>query len=413
LPGFFFAAEFYNPYICAMKKPISIKVNTNDKSPQAKRHKQFNNLLNKINKLKDEQELLKAQVQSGVAFFYEQIKPLHIKQQDLKVEQILALDRAYGEKIFKKKDKEKIAHLIETAAIELFEVDDREFEEIIPIFEKYSEYTHEEVKQGQKQETIDMTEEMLRQMGVDINIDEEDELGDIMEKLKEAAQKKMQEETEKAEAKNKRPKTEKQQQKEDLERQKEKDIQKVSKNIYNELVRLLHPDRESDEAKRAEKTEAIQRVNEAYERNDLYQLLTLQAEFLNKDGRELALMPEKEFKYYLQVLKKQQADLEEQIMFMGMVPGIEGFVIQNLCNPNTYLMELSRKQFLQQEKKVIKGIQNNLDLAKDPKSLKIALQDFEIDDDDDDDDLDFDSFLEMLGNMMEGMPKGGGKKKKR
>jgi hypothetical protein len=395
-----------------MKKPISIKVETNDKSPQAKRYKQFNNLLNKINKLKEEQELLKGQIQSGVAFFYEEIKPLHVKQQDLKVEQILALDRAYGEKIFKKKDKEKIVYLIETAAIELFEVEDREFEEIIPIFEKYSEYTHEEIKQEQKQETIDMTEEMFRQMGMDIEIGEEDELGDIMEKFQEAAQKKMQEETEKAEAKSKRPKTEKQQQKEDLERQKEKDIQKVSKNIYNELVRLLHPDRESDEAKRAEKTEAIQRVNEAYERNDLYQLLTLQAEFLNKDGRELALMPEKEFKYYLQVLKNQQADLEEQMMYIGMVPGIEGFVAQNLCNPNTYLMELSRKQFLQEEKKTIKNIQNNLDLAKDPKSLKIALQEFEIDDDDDDD-LDFDSFLEMLGGLMENMPKGSGKKKKR
>ncbi len=41
---------------------------------------------------------------------------------------------------------------------------------------------------------------------------------------------------------------------------------------------VLHPDREPDEAERVRKTELMQRVNEAYSKKDLLQLVALQLE---------------------------------------------------------------------------------------------------------------------------------------
>jgi hypothetical protein len=360
-----------------MEKPISIKVTKSDKSPQGKRYKQFNSLINKINKLKVEYDLLQEQVRSGLVFFHAEIRPLQEKQQDLLVQEVKALHQLYPHQLFSRKDREKIAHMIVSHCSDLFQTG-RDFEELTEIYNTHSGSTREDFEAEQKQVTAEMAEEMLRDFGIDIELDPDDDIEQIMEKAQAAAESKRLEE----EAKSERPKTEKQRLKEERERKREKDIQKVSKNIYNELVKLLHPDREMDEAKKLEKTEAIQRVNEAYERNDLYALLNLQAEFLNKQGDELALMPDKEFKYYLEVLKAQEQELLYQFDTLGMVPGYEGYVYQNLCHPNPITMRSLRLKAVKEEKEGLKSYQHNLSLTKNAKILKDALQHFEIEEDD-------------------------------
>jgi hypothetical protein len=51
---------------------------------------------------------------------------------------------------------------------------------------------------------------------------------------------------------------------------------KAVREIYRKLASELHPDRESDAAERARKTELMQKVNKAYEARDLLALLELQ-----------------------------------------------------------------------------------------------------------------------------------------
>jgi len=392
-----------------MKKPVSIKVAQSDKSPRAKRYKQFNTLLNKINKLKQELETLKEQMSSGLAFFHKEIRPLHQRQQDLMVKQVEALHRAYPHKTFGKKEREKIAHLIVVRCENLFQVQDRDFPELTEIFNFYSDQTREELAAEAKQANREMAEDMLHSFGLDIELDDEDDLEEILAKAEAAAERQKQE---KAEKSAKRPKTERQQLKEEQERQKEKDIQKVSKNIYSELVRLLHPDREQDEAERVIKTSAIQRVNEAYERNDLFELLNLQAEYLQKEGDQLTLLPEKEFKYYLDVLRSQEQELQQTLNMSKFIPGTEGYVAQFFCHPNPNTMQVMRQRAVREEKEALKSYQHNLDLAKDLKALKDALRYYEIEDEDD-----FGSFEDFFGAIdvsMEERDRGkkGGKKRK-
>lgn len=398
-------------YFRPMKKPISIKVVPKDNSPQAKRYKQFNTLLNKINKLKAHLESLQNQMSSGLAFYHQEIRPLHLKQQDMMAEEVQALHRAYPHKVFGKKDREKIVDLILTRCQELFQVPDRDFSALTEIYNHYADHTREEFEAEQKQYTQELTEEMLRSFGLDVELDEEDDFEQVMQKAQEAAERMEKEAQERAEAEANRPKTEKQRLKEERERQKEKDVQKVSKNIYNDLVRLLHPDREIDESKKAAKTEAIQRVNEAYEKNDLFELLRLQAEYLQKEGDSLTLLPEKEFKYYLQVLKTQEQELQFELDSVSMMPGLEGFVSKHLCHPNPTTMQMLRQKAIREEKEALKSYQHNLKLAKDTKALKEALRYYELEEEEDG--FDFGAFLDTIGRAVEDAEKGKGKKKKR
>lgn len=394
-----------------MKKPISIKVAQSDKSPRAKRYKQFNTLLNKINKLKQELETLKEQMSSGLVFFHQEIKPLHQRQQDLMVKQVEALHRAYPHKTFGKKDREKIAHLIVSRCENLFQVQDRDFPELTEIFNFYSDQTREELEAGAKQMEREMAEDMIHSFGLDVELDDEDDIEEILAKAQAAAERREQEEQEKAEKSAKGPKTERQQIKEEQTRQKEKDIQKVSKNIYSELVRLLHPDREQDEAQRAVKTAAIQRVNEAYERNDLFELLNLQAEYLQKEGDQLTLLPEKEFKYYLDVLRNQERELQQTLNMSKFIPGTEGYVAQFFCHPNPNTMQVMRQRAVREEKEALKSYQHNLDVAKDLKALKDALRYYEIEEEEDD----FEGFEDFFGEIdayMEEMERGKKRNKK-
>lgn len=362
-------------YFYPMKEPIRIQVDKKDNSPRAKRYKQFNTLLNKINQLKQELETLQEQVSSGLAFYQQEIKPLFVKQQDLMAEEVQALHRAYTHKIFGRKDREKIAGLILSKCENLFDAPDRDFAHLTTIYNHYASQTRAEREAEKKQKEQEMAEEILDAFDLAIDIDEEDDLEQILKKAQAAAAQKQQQEGDQA---TQDAKTEKQQLKEDRERQKKKDIQKVSKNIYSSLVRLLHPDRESDESKKAVKTAAIQRVNEAYERNDLFELLNLQAEYLQKEGSELTMLPEKEFKYYLQVLQVQQQELQLELNLARGKPGLEGYVFQNLCHPNPTTMQVLRQKAVRQEKEAIKSHQHNLKLAKDVEVLKEALRYFDL-----------------------------------
>lgn len=393
-----------------MKKPISIEVAQNDNSSRAKRYKEFNTLLNKINQLKLQLETLQAQVSSGLAFYHQEILPLYLKQQNLLMEEVQALHRAYSYPIFGRNDRKKISALILSHCHSLFQDTDRDFSVLTDIYNFYADQTREELEAEKKLLGQERAEAMLRSFGLDVELEDENDLETILSKARVAAERKQEEAREHAENEARSARSEKQKVKAERERQKEKDIQKVCKNIYGDLVRLLHPDREIDESKKAAKTEAIQRVNEAYERNDLFELLRLQAEFLQKEGDALTLLPEKEFKYYLQVLKAQEQDLQTELNATSKAPGLEGYISQNLCHTNPITTQILRQRAVKEAKEALKSHQHNLKLAKDPNVLKEALRYYEVEADEAAD-HDFDQLSEEMGDLFE--KKGKGKKKKR
>ncbi|MEG2358675.1 molecular chaperone DnaJ [Acinetobacter sp.] len=85
------------------------------------------------------------------------------------------------------------------------------------------------------------------------------------------------------------------------------------KTVYLKITAMIHPDREPDEAKKLEKTELLQKVNEAYAGQDLFYLLKLQLQLeTNKGLSSKALSPE-QVKFYQLSLEAQSQNLQTQL----------------------------------------------------------------------------------------------------
>jgi hypothetical protein len=85
------------------------------------------------------------------------------------------------------------------------------------------------------------------------------------------------------------------------------------REVYRKLVSALHPDREPDAAERERKTSLMQRVNEAYAKKDLLQLLELQLELEQIDAATIANLSDTRLKHFNKVLAAQLMELQHEI----------------------------------------------------------------------------------------------------
>lgn len=85
------------------------------------------------------------------------------------------------------------------------------------------------------------------------------------------------------------------------------------KTVYLKIAATIHPDREPDEAKKVEKTEMLQRANEAYEAQDLFYLLKLQIQIEQNRGATHKGLSAEQVKFYKLALDAQSQKLDDQI----------------------------------------------------------------------------------------------------
>lgn len=83
------------------------------------------------------------------------------------------------------------------------------------------------------------------------------------------------------------------------------------KAVYRKLASSLHPDREPNTQARERKTALMQRVNQAYEADDLLALLELQWEVEQLDAARLAQLQDAHLLRYHQVLQEQLQQLQQ------------------------------------------------------------------------------------------------------
>ena len=96
----------------------------------------------------------------------------------------------------------------------------------------------------------------------------------------------------------------------------EQAAQQASQSVreaYRKLASALHPDRETDPAAREHKTRLMQQANQAYERQDLLTLLSMQLDLEQIDGQHLAGLPEARLAHYNRVLGEQLAALQQEL----------------------------------------------------------------------------------------------------
>lgn len=99
----------------------------------------------------------------------------------------------------------------------------------------------------------------------------------------------------------------------DKQAQAEKLVNQSLKTVYLKIASIIHPDREPDESKKVEKTELLQRVNKAYEQEDLFFLLRLQLEVEQSKNDSNKGLSSEQVKFYQQALEAQSQALKKQI----------------------------------------------------------------------------------------------------
>jgi hypothetical protein len=138
--------------------------------------------------------------------------------------------------------------------------------EIRTIFDRYSSISFQEMKQ---EEIEDLKQDAKEYMGIDLGDAEIESEDDLVERVYERMKN--------DEARQREPSSE--HQKSPGQRRAEASTQNAKqflREIYRKLASAVHPDREADAARRAEKTELMQRINRAYATNDLLTLLEAQ-----------------------------------------------------------------------------------------------------------------------------------------
>lgn len=107
-----------------------------------------------------------------------------------------------------------------------------------------------------------------------------------------------------------------QQAKDAAQKQRSDQTQQTIREVYRKLASALHPDREPDEAQRQRKTELMARVNQAYDKKELLQLLSLQLELAHLDAGQLNALSQERLQHYNKLLRDQLTDIDREIAQM-------------------------------------------------------------------------------------------------
>ena len=154
-------------------------------------------------------------------------------------------------------------------------------------------------------------------------------------------------------------------------------ISQSLRDVFRKLVSALHPDREPDAAERQRKNELMQRVNRAYEANDLLTLLGLQLEIEQIDAAHLSSLTPQRLAQYTQILREQLANLEAELgQFMQPFVTAMGRRSSSGLTPVDVDRQLSAD--IAQMQTVLRHLHDDLVAFGDPDRLRKRLAEYEL-----------------------------------
>ena len=297
------------------KKPSSqtLRIAPQTHKPTLSKAQQaFNNLVAKIETRRAQLVQWQAVVQLCQQKVASDYAPVMQAFKKCQADMVRGLDQAMDQKGLTKVERQAVQGIICSLAERLVaETGDETLKEI------YNKYSDDDFDTEAAYELEDMKQSMMDMFGVDVG-----DTSDVNspEELLAKIHAQMAQEALQAEAPPppKRKKTAKQLARE-AEKKAEDDQTSLSiREVYRKLVSALHPDREPDLEERQRKTTLMQRVNQAYDKKDLLQLLELQLELEHIDAHSIAGMSEDRVKHFNKILKEQLAELEQEIAYVEM-----------------------------------------------------------------------------------------------
>ncbi len=353
----------------AQTQPICIATNK-DQTHLSKEQKAFNVLIKKI----DTQRVLLAAWQEAMPPYQQkytsELVPLIETTQCLQTDFVLALDRASQQKGLSSTERRTIKDLICDMAGSLAAA--RGDAGLKDIYNKHSGSDFDAEEAAAVQDMKSMLEDVIgADLGEDLDMDAPDELF-------KRAQARMQEQQEQFNADRqardaKRKKSAKQLAKEAQQLAEEQQASQSIRDLYRKLASALHPDREPDPAERERKTALMQRVNQAYDQNNLLLLLELQLELEHINQATIDNISASRLKHYNKILKEQLRELEQELFHT------EGlFRAQFNIDPFTQLSPRTLMRYLTVDiaemQQAIRRLKNDLLVFHDIKKFKAWLK---------------------------------------
>ncbi len=333
---------------------------------QQKQHKKlskeetyFNERVHQIKELKEYIQKAKDITDEFDRLNQTELMPIFHKITKQKIKFIQILDKNYSSDFFRKKEKEKIACLI------LDEID--QLPDLAPdlesIKQKYADlgYLTNTAKPPNTEDTPTQT----------ANDDAHDDFlfDDFFDAL---SQEKNDHHTRKI---NKS--SEKQVKKSENEKQ----LNKTIRTLYTELIKVLHPDRESDEEIKLAKTEIMKNVTEAYKKRDYFGLMQLQIAYLQGlGGKNLQETPKETLQQYNKILLNQKKALETEWNRLSSPRSALGTLIGEAVKNKSYLYYKINMEKSQMKKHIQQLKHNNLLFEQDKRYITQYLESIDLDD---------------------------------
>jgi hypothetical protein len=268
--------------------------------------KRFNTLLRQIEQARKQ---LASWQQHAAAYrkaYAELLRPLEQELLQGERQWVQALDAALDQKNWSKAERITLRDLLCEAAGELLDAQGDDAE-VKALFDKHSEVDYDTEQRELTLMMIEVTEAMT---GLDLGDAadiENDE--DLLARMRAGLEQREAQEEARRAARAQRPKSAAQQRRES----EAKEATQSVREIYRRLASALHPDRETDAHQREEKTALMQRVNRAYEANDLLGLLELQLQIEQIAAAHVANASAARLKHYNKVLGDQLLELKDEI----------------------------------------------------------------------------------------------------
>jgi hypothetical protein len=379
-----------------MSKNLQISLQ-GQKSVLSKEQKRYNNLLSAIKRLQKDIEEIKRMDLELRKIGETKVTPVEKKVMSAQKEFIILMDKSAFVDSLKKKQTQRYHAIIAQEAESLLNsniyCDD---EEVMVLYDRHSEddMSWQAQMEADEAEQLDFAAQMANHMfGIDLDPEDMKDPEKLMHKMN-ARKEEMMAEQEGYEAKRQeRKKTAKQLEAEANRKAVENAVNRTAKQIYHDLVKHFHPDKEPDETLRIQKTEIMKEITAAYEANNHLKLMELQINLLAGEN-VFAKFDEKQLKYFNDILKKQKEELEMEYEINS--PYSNGNIYAQLFDTNPYIMNRKIKEHIEHFERYMHMVNGWIELIRTKEGFKDLVKNYELDDDSDDDFFDPDLLLEFF-----------------
>ena len=342
---------------------------------------QFNSLIKKIDQQKQRLGQWSETIPKMQQLTAQEYEPLLDTYCELQTQWVHLLDKAHADPVLKKRDKEKLSHLICETAIDLLAGggDDAELK---AIYNRHSGSDFDQEDAELDAATGELMKSMMEGMlGMDFgdaDVSSLEKMKAFIEEKRESMRSEREEHQREADARRaKRKKTAKQQAKEEQMQAEAAHLKKSIQEIYRKLATALHPDRETDPAERERKTALMQKVNVAYGNKDLLQLLELQLQVEQIDQAHVNNIAEDRLKHYNKILKDQLQQLQHEVQGIEMVWRMQfNLPPFAIVSPKAVMDQMQAE--IRQLKREVAGIKQDLHTFQDIELLKGRLKSYKI-----------------------------------